>query len=199
MIRYYISGFRDTGDTRIGKIRWVPLIDNVVKRGWSVVDGRPDKASVSGHCFVQADVTDEQHAALLAEPGIVYLPLEDVSGTPLSASDPIGQVANRAALRSRLEARGVDLDDLTLADPIGLLLRRIVQRLTLRARLRADDFGDALDVTVGSLPAARRQAITAQIQAEGYDTSVIRGPDTIRQALRKLFAQNVTANRTYLG
>jgi hypothetical protein len=198
-VRFYLAAVVGAG-TESDPFR--PATTAVRPADWNADDGRPDSTAGAGRMLVRINVTDAEHAQLVALPGVQAVPLEDAAGTPLGLNDPISAIApaKRAALRTALENNHIDTDDLQLTDPILLVLRRIKKRLKLRnAILRALDFIESLDATISSIPAARRQNIAARLQQAGFDTSVLLGSDTIRVALRKLFTQAVRAIATELG
>lgn len=155
-------------------------------------DGRLDDTVAAGRMFVGLDVTDAEHVEIMLITNVTYIPFEDAGGVPLQTSDAIGLIpaARRTAIRNALDAAGIDTDDLTLSDPIWKVIKRIRQRFKLRnSILRALDFVEGFDTTIGDIPAARRQQINTRLQLHGFDTSGLALTDTIRQALRKLFAQ----------
>jgi hypothetical protein len=197
-IRYYIAPLIGAG-TQSNPLR---PATTAVAVDFDADDGRSDDTVVAGRMLVKMDVTPAQHSQIIAIAGVTYIPLEDVVGNVLSLNDPISALdpAKRAAMRNALEAQHVDTDDLQLTDPIGIIIRRIKLRFKLRnAVLRVLDFTEGLDTTIADIPAARRQNITARLQLFGFDTSVLQVTDTIREALRKLWAQNRNAITTDLG
>lgn len=168
------------------------LADVVPGLQWDACDGRASVA-VAGRMLVIADVTPAEHALLVADPRITFLPFAGTGGVALDlATATLGDVsaANRTTLRTRLAAWHVSTDDLGLDTPIVVALRRIRRRLLLRQLLGPDDYTEGLDTLVSDLSVNRRQAIAARLTAAGFDVSTIVGTDTIREALRKLAVQD---------
>jgi hypothetical protein len=191
-LRYYLASLVDGAPL---DVRWAPATIAVRLFNWSAVDGRVDDTVQAGRMLVTIDVTPAEHAQLVALAGVIYIPFEDAAGNPLTLDDPISALdpAKRAQIRATLESNHIDTDDLTLADPLREVVRRIIRRFRLRAVLRALDFTEGLDTLVSAIPAARRQNIVARLQQWGFDTSGIQLTDTIRAALRRLWVQRVSA------
>jgi hypothetical protein len=192
-VRYYLSAVIGDGLSPATAFR-PALTDSAPGVSWGVTDGRADAATTApGVMLVIADVSAAQHTALVADARITYLPFEDALGNLLTLADAIGSVsaANRTLCQNALEAQNVPMQGLTLSNTLADLVRRCVRRFLLRQLLTSDDFTQGLDTLVSAMPATQRQHIAAKLQAYGFDTSVIAGTDTIREALRKLAAQGV--------
>lgn len=190
MIAAYVSTL--SGDSASPVTAHRPALTGITPGvAWGGCDGRAGTAS--GRMLVIADVTTAQHALLLADIRITYLPFAGVGDVPLElGTATLGDMsaANRTLLRSRLAAWHVSTDELTLATPIREVLRRIRRRLLLRQVLGPDDYTEGLDTLVSALSPARRQAIRTRLDARGLDVSGVLGTDTIREALRKLAVQD---------
>lgn len=104
------------------------------------------------------------HAELIALPGVTFLPFVDDAGRPLGLNDTIGAIplAQRAALRTRLEARGVPLDGIGLSSRVELLLRRIHRRAALRQMLVDAGLQDFASLDTTDLPGQRLEALRAR-------------------------------------
>lgn len=152
----------------------------------------------SGVGFVIADVTPTQHTTLLGTAGVTYLPFEDAGGTIIGPGGTFGDVsaANRTAIKTRMEAQLVPTQDFGLGDLIRRALKVAKRRFLLKQLLTSDDFSEGLDTLVSAIAAPKRSAIGAKLTARGFDTSVIVGTDTVREAVRKLLAQDVSVLRT---
>lgn len=191
-IRYYISGFVGNGTIlNPYRPRMRQLLPGVEV---SIVDGRINPNSATGRCLAWADVTVPQHATLIADSAITYIPLEDADGNVLTLEDTVSEIsaANRTTIETGLEALHIPTDDFVGDDLCRKVVRRIALRFQARLLLAALDFDEGLDTTVASIPAGRRSNINTRLTEVGFDTSLIFGTDTIREALRKLFIQ---ANR----
>lgn len=160
--------------------------------GWSAQDGRADQTSAAGLMLVWADVTGAEHTTLTADPGIAYVPFEDGSGNVLATSAAIGDIeaTKRQTMANQLEARHVPTDGLNLSDTIYTAVRRVMARYRIRQYLLANDYTEGLDTTVASIPAPKRQAIKAALEALGFDLSAVTGSWTIRQVLVELARQD---------
>jgi hypothetical protein len=173
---------------------WRPAVDTIVAGVvWrTLAELRAVDASGGRIAVWCPDVSDANHATLAADVRVTVVPFENAQGDALSiATATIGDVpaAKRAAIATRLDVAHVPTDDLALADPLRKVLARVVRRSILRRILGADDFSEGLDTLVSAVAGPRRNTVAAILAAKGFDTSVIIGSDTIRQALRKLMAQ----------
>ena len=161
---------------------------------WKGVDGRtsPTASGVGQEMFCVADVTPAQHATLIADARITYLPIEGSGGVVLPFTDPVSNItaANRTTIRTLLANRHIPDDGIQLNDLIRATLRRIALRFVLREILRADDLTEGLDTLVSAIAAVRRQAIRAKLVARGIDFDTVVGTDTVREAIVKLVSQN---------
>lgn len=153
------------------------------------IDGRIDVTSVNGYMlFYAVDPTDAEHQAAVADPGVIYIPIEDANGNILSDTNPISAISasNRATMKTYLENHGVPTDQLagkTIGDALLLVQRRFALR---RIVLKSIDF-DQLDVAVSSL--GHLAQIQAALMSKGFDLSSITGQTTVRQALNDLLTQ----------
>lgn len=189
MIRFYLS---DVATAPF--LGFYPVLHSIVPGvRWSACDGRPSSSATLGKMLVMADVTNVQHAALLADARITYFPFERADGSVVGRTELIGEVslANRTALRAIADAHHVPLQGITLQHTVNEALGLFRRRYLIRQILRANDFSEGLDTLVSAVPLAKRQAIAAALQAQGFDTSVIVGSDTVREAIRRLAVQNI--------
>lgn len=189
-LRWYASKLNGTG-TFADPFRSVLLDLVTVPSVFLVVDGRASMTTAAGFFLLGVDVTDAQHATLIASAAITYLPFEDASGAVVQYSQPISAVspANQSTVQTLLEGQNIPCQGLLQTDLVRKLLWRAIRRFLLRQLLQADDFTQGLDTLVSAVSAAQRQNISATLTAWGFDTSVIVGADTIRQALVKLAQQ----------
>lgn len=165
-----------------------------------------DEETAGGWFLVVTDVTDAQHATLVADARVEWIPFATAQGAALPLSATIGDMsaANRNAARSLLESHHIPLADLGLATVLRHVIARIVRRKRIRQSLKlryanwrifdSQDFTESLSALISSIPTAKRNAISDRLQVCGYDPSVIIPTDTIAQALQKLAAQNVAPN-----
>lgn len=192
-LRCYLADLVPCEAPRPGAIAYWPVVRELVPTlRWHRLDARRD-ASKPGRMLVWADVTNAQHATVAADARVTVLPFDGADGRPLPwATGTVGDLsaANRAALRDRLEALHIPLHGLTLDTPIRAVLQRVRRVLLIRSVLRSDDFSEGLETLVSTIPLAKRQRIATRLQAWGFDTTDIRGTDTIREALRRLAAQH---------
>lgn len=197
MRRFYFSQVLERTDAGAVKLRpdtraFVPLFRTVIGHGAVAADdARLDPLSDAGWVLCEVDTTAEEHTAMLAAPGVVYVPLEDGSGAWLWPGARVSELGapQRTLIRTRLAALGISVEAVPATATLRQLVRWIRRRLEIRQLLRANDFGTNLSALVSSLPAARRSAATTLLQSRGFDTSTIRATDTVEQALNKLLAQ----------
>lgn len=192
--RYYFSTVVQQTDPIWGAIFRAAFVEVLPGKDYTVIiDARRDIMAATGVLFITADVTDAEHATLSGDARITVVPFETNAGVALPLTATIGDVPNakRTAMRTRLDANHIPTSDLTNADLLRVVVRRIVRRLRLREKLQGDDWSEGLDTLVSAVPAAKRTRIADKLQSLGYDTSVIVGSDTVREALRKLVSQNV--------
>jgi hypothetical protein len=191
--RAYFATMTGTGTSTSGTVtdRIRPAnFDGIVYDGYAL--------PASGVGFILADVTSAQHTTLLGTAGVTYLPIEDASGNIIDPSGTFGDVsaANRSTVKTRMEAQGVPTQDFGLGDLIRRAFKVVKRRYNLKQLLGADDFTEGLDTLVSAIAAPKRSAIATKLAARGFDTSVIVGTDTVREAVRKLIAQDVAVLRT---
>lgn len=169
---------------------------SVRMRWW---DGRPNGNTTLGTFLVAFNGTDAEHALLVADPRVTYLPIEDALGNPLSLADPIGDIplAKRNVISAACEVHHVPLAGLKGSDPIRFLVRRIRIRFLMRDILRSLDLTEGLDTLISAIPVARRQAITARLTESGFssrDAGVL-GSDTVQEAIVKMILEREESDR----
>lgn len=151
-----------------------------------VIAGFSTASAPGGSFWVLADTDAPQHAATATIAGVNYL---DFAEAPLTAALSSIPSAKLAAARTLLDSLLVPTDDLTGANTVRDVLRRLKHRGSLANVLGSDDFADSLDTLVSAIPPATRQRINIKLQARGLDTGGIGAQTTIRQALHLLVAQ----------
>ena len=124
-----------------------------------LADGRADATQAPGRMIVRAD----------------HLPVFD--------TDPRIQQLTRTLLADPVigapDDGEADQDDLAF---------KVVRRFLVRQLLRADDLPN-LSLTLGDIPAAKRQRIKAKLEARNVDFSGINNSTTIANALRAILPQ----------
>jgi len=166
---------------------------------WVDIDCRADFTSANGRIMsIVFDPTSQEHADILNDPDIIYLPLENSTGAILGMTDTVNQISteNRAIIISYLESQHVPFGDIQGTDMIKSALRRVVKRYLLRQILNGYDFDEGFDTLVVDIPTAKRQSIAAILQGRGFDVSGITGTMTIRQAITSLLGQSVICLNT---
>lgn len=189
MQRFYFAQVIGTGT---GTDTFRPALADLADVVWGADDLRvTTTVATGGWMIVWADVTDAQHATINADARVVYLPIEDAAGVPLTPDHLVGEVdaTRRQQIQTRLEARHVPMTGITLVDPIRRVIARIIRRIRIRRVLGSDDFAEGLDTLVSAIPNARRNRIMNALTARGFTPPLT--TDTIREALRKLIVQDV--------
>lgn len=194
-IRYYLCDVLGSGTSPEDAFHAAAVGVLTPEPDWRIHDCRVDDTVAAGKMLAWADVTDSQHTLVNAASGVTYVPFEDDAGNPLTRNDPIGSIAaaKRTQIQNFMENNHVPMQGLTLTDEIYVLLRRFFSRCRIRQYLRANDHTELLDNKVSSIPAAKRQAITTELEARGFDLTGIGGQTTIREALRLLIIQDNVA------
>jgi hypothetical protein len=99
---------------------------------WTVLAERNRRNDLPGaKCIVAAEVTLASHAAAIADPRIVHLPLERIVGRLADDGDTIADLTavQRNAIRSRLEALGIDLSDVQGSWTVQRFVREMRERI----------------------------------------------------------------------
>lgn len=136
--------------------------------------------------LVVADVTDAQHAALVAN--------ADLASVPANLDASIG-AAGLTAARNALEGFGIPgqwlMAGTTWREAVRHCARlfQFAQRLHGLYGVRVYQSGITLGTTVGSLTAGQRNALLDVAQSFGWDTSGVTGAMTLRQALKVMANQ----------
>jgi len=177
-MRFYLSKLTGSG---IESDKYRPMVDNYIKK-WRAIDGRKDPTTGAGRVFVECSPTDAEHQAIIADPGITYIPIEGAGGVELSKNDPLSSIQNRVALITALEARGIPLDGLVGTDPVKRLMRRIIRKYLIRQMLKGDDFGNALDADEAPQKLLR---IKALLEAQGFTVPADLTPRKLIRAIRR--------------
>lgn len=167
------------------------LADLVPDARYAACDAR-HAGTGAGRMLVIAGVTPEEHARLITDARVTYLPIEDEAGRLLDLETAtIGHVAagNRAILRDALEAWLVAVDDLPATTTIRDVFRRVKRHYLVRQRLTADDYREDVGTLSSAELAKRRNDLCTRLAAEGFDVTGIGQQDTLRSALRKIVTQ----------
>lgn len=190
-IRAYLSGFVGNGLSPATAFR-PALFDLAPGTVKDFCDGRSNRQGTAGVALVVADVSSAQHALLIADARITYLPFERSDGSVVPPDGTIGEVSqgNRTTLRGIADTHHIPIQGIGLGDTVREALRLFKRRFILRYLLGVDDWTELLDSLVSSIAAAKRQRIATRLQSLGFDTSAIQGSDTVREALRKLASQD---------
>jgi hypothetical protein len=191
MIRYYLCDVDGDGLTPATafKPKGLSVLGNVNS---SIVDGRQLATNNVGKMLFRADVTAAQHTTLIAVVGVTYIPIEDLLGNPIDVGLTLGDIpaTKRTTIKTIFENENIPTQGFQLVDNIDDSMMKVAgRRFLMRQILGSDDWVELLDTLVSAIAPARRQIIRDKLQARGYDTSVIVGSDTIREAIRKLIAQ----------
>lgn len=161
-------------------------------------DARANPGTASGEMALVLNTDATEHASMLATVGVTYPPFEDALGVALLPGQATGDVsaANRTTITTQFDARHIPIQDLVGSDPIRKAWRRAFVRFLCRQLLGPDDWTEGFDTLVSAIPVAKRTAIRDKLTAAGYDMSTIAGSDTIREAIRKVCAQQIRMSRT---
>lgn len=198
-LRHYLAQIVGDGQSLPTAFRPV-FVDLLPGVPFTAVDGRADGTLTSGWMLVGADVTSAQHATLVQDARVRYLPMDDDLDLPIRLDDLLEKVplTKRQSLRDVLEGEHTPTHDLGTSSPGRALLQRLIRRCVMRQGLGALDITEGLDTLWGDIPAQRRKEIADRLEVLGYDTSVLALSDTIRSVQAALSAQPVPRNRTHL-
>lgn len=144
-------------------------------------------------CLVLA--SEATHDAIAAVGGVYRVSprVQDGDSFRAALDQPLSTWPTQTLLdaRTRLEAAGVPVADLTADDTLRTLIARIVRTLFVAQRARGERStavqevcAAGLDSTVGTLSASTRQAALAWLEAKGVDTGGWTLATTIRQVVR---------------
>ena len=193
-MRFYLSQFVDLGpNAEMGfSAEYTSVLATLQASRWKFIEGRRDYTSTTQWCLVWTDNTDAEHAILIADSRIKYIPWENDAGDVLPITAQLSEVNSTKLtnIKSFVEDHHVPTDGLTLTNTIAEAMTLIRHRFLLRQMLRGDDFSENLGLTVGDIPAGKRGRIIDKLTARGFDLSGITNGMTIRQALKTLVAQN---------
>jgi hypothetical protein len=157
-------------------------------------------------CCVHA--SDATHAAIQADARVTrVLPVLSVTAAQIAArlDSPLSDLYTTpqlVAFRDKLTNLGFDVDDLGLSSTPRDVMQRLVNHLFVHQRFHDAPVKDllalSLTATVGSISAARRNAIKAWMTGRGIDSSWITLTTTIREVVRFVVA-NVPPLRHRFG
>jgi hypothetical protein len=183
-LRIYFSEFTGTGTHANGfkPVFSTLLPPTVVKQ---VCDGRIDPKVIAGVALILADVTPAQHAIVIADNRITYLPFEDASNNPLSPNALLSAIpaGKRVTLRTHYEAQNIPISDFSGTTTITRVYRRAKCRFVVRRVLGADDLVPPLTDLVSTIPLAQRQRARINLLNAGITFDDIQGDWTKEQAL----------------
>lgn len=192
-LRVYIALTVAPNGTGVKTATYRSALFDLIRPLWSDgTDGRVAQNG-AGAWLLIVDVTPAQHTTLIADPRVTYLPFERADSSLVHRTDLWTEVsaANRTAIGNALEANHIPTQAVPANATCGQVVRWIRRRFMLRnVILKLDDWTEGLDTLVSAIPLAKRQRMASALEARGIDTSVIRGADTIRQAIRKVLAQD---------
>jgi hypothetical protein len=108
-----------------------PVISEYTDTYYVVAERNRNWRKLEAKVIVVADMTIEQHAVAVADPRIVHLPLERIVGRLAADNDTIADLTatQRNAIRTRLEALGIDLSDVQGNWTILRFLREMRDRI----------------------------------------------------------------------
>jgi len=170
-LKFYFSEFIGAGTDQ----------DPFIPAAWdsaplSYHDGREYPEIEDGWCVCWGNPNAVQHANLLADARVTYLPFEDSGGLDVDLDSPISDVtaANRATIVAELESRHIPSNGFTATDTVRHVVKTLDRRIRVREILLYVDFGrQLLSGTVGDIPALQRKALKRRLTNAGYDLSGI--------------------------
>jgi hypothetical protein len=142
-----------------------------------------------GWMLVAADVDSATHAVISGNSDVYSLPQD------LDANLTSGQVTS---VQNKLEAINIPGDWISSAKTWKQVIKLVAAIITLARRFYGENkeaiftSGINLDMPISSLSSDKRQKLNGAAQSLGFDTSSIRGSDTLRTALRILAQQRTT-------
>ena len=176
--RFYIMPIQVVGNSRGPKyLKWRENSDGIVCR-WSLMDyGLIDAA------LVAADVTQEQHEQLVAEP--------DVAAAPVDIDQNISEIAI-PRVQQVLEALRIPAEWIDSTYTYRQILRMVGGLFQFAQRHHGMhgealiDSTDQLDLRWNQIPQARQNRIKATADNLGYDYSAVQPTWLMRRILKHL-------------
>jgi hypothetical protein len=199
MIRAYLSQWNGLG-TGVSPFR--TIISNTLPTvEFRIIDGRVNPGLVGGIALVVGNVTNPQHATLLATVGVTYFPFETSGGAYIGIKGLINEVsvANRNIISGIADAHHVPVIGLKGTDGVYFILRRFKLRFLMRQILKNLDLNEGLDTLISDIPAARRQNINERLINSGFSSKEadIQLSDTVREGLVKLMQEREDRDRDF--
>lgn len=182
-MRFYFSGYTGTG---IGDDFFYAAIYTHVPTSAGHYDGRLYPELNEGWALVWGEYTDEQHAAIVADPLVTYIPL-DAGGVPADPETRLMDLDDQAAVITLLESHGIDATGLVNPKTVRDVVKRIWLNTVVRhlSTYLFEEVDSANVLSPRQLAAQRKR-----YEMGGFDSSVVAGNESLRGVLMKLSAQN---------
>lgn len=197
-MRFYFTAIRINGTGVAADTFYCPLHDHQASP-YQFLDGREYQEIEDGWLFVWTNNTAQEHADLIAQTDVTYLPIEDINGLSLALDDLVSDIsaANRAIIIAEFRSRGIPTSGITGTMTIRESMRIVVARVRLIENLIRVDFSGVLEDTVSSIPAKRKKALRKRLTNLGYDVAPITNIMTVEEALIELLSQNKIPNQAF--
>lgn len=188
-IRFYFCKFVGDGtDDNPFKLDIFDYMNNPHFAGF--YDGRELPELVDGWAFVWNDVSDVEHAAIIADPNNTYILLEDVSNTPLGLDSQLFDLADQSSALAILENHGIDTTGLVNPKTIRDVVKRIYTITVIKCTSPYIDQSKGLDVAQ-NIPTSQLAALKQRYTSAGFNPSSVNQNDSMRSILGKLHSQPI--------
>jgi hypothetical protein len=184
MIRWYFMPNLPYSDTRLPKYLYHGRFPE--RGGVQVASWHKLNYGLIDACLVWADLTQEQHEQLAAEP--------DVAAVPLNLDETVSDTA-LPRVKAVMEALRIPAEWVTTAYTYRTLLRMVAGLMLFACRYHAMhneqliDSVAQLDVRWNQIPSARQNRIKATADDMGYDYSAVQPTWLVRRILLHLAQQ----------
>lgn len=191
-MRFYITDF--DGDGLTPETSWIPFFPQSTV--FKFYDLRL-VGNVQGQCLVWTENTDIDHAALLLEPRVTYIPAENDDGTQKQWTDDL-QSMNTGKfnqLTGVMKSMNIPADDLAKTDTVDFVFMRLIHTRMVQRYIRYVDIFEPpiqLQSNWTDIDTTIRAVAEQRLLENGFD---ITGIDvmTVEQVLNFLSSQNIQA------
>ncbi len=192
-MRFYLSELGEystpnSDDPANPLLNFAPVVSDYTEY-WRATDGRGDCTVIGGFMFVECNPTAAEHAAMLLDSQITYVPIETAAGeaTPETLSEA---VPLQEEVSTILEAKGIDITGVT---SVQSMLVRIIKTLCVTQLLGSKEIKTGLDIIISD---AALVLAKGRLQEVGLNTDIT---GTRRDLINHMVTQNNKFLKTHYG